>query len=1037
MIDKVISSCLRYRFLVLVALAGLITCGVYASFKLQVDAFPDVTNVQVQVYTTWPGMSPEEVEQQVTFPVEVQMAGLPDMVELRSVSRFGLSLITVVFADHVDLYFARQLVLERLIAAKEKLPKGVEPVLGPIATGLSEIYQYTLEEENAPPPASPGQETARLMRLRTIQDAIVRPLLKTVPGVTDINSFGGYVKQYQVQVDPDRLRKFDLSLRQVFSALAASNANAGGNILEKGSEQALVRGLGLMQSIQDIEGVVLKEVNGTPVLVKDVAAVSEGPASRWGAVLKDGKREAVAGIVLMIRGGSGREVVVAVKDKVAQLNAGGILPKGVTLKAFYDRTGLVKDCINTVGRAIAEGVLLVILVVYLFLRSFRGALVIALTLPLVALATFIAMRQVDLSANLMSLGGLAISIGMIVDSTIIQVENVMHHLGEMKPGQNFGQTVLNAVLEVRKPSLFGELIIALTFLPIMTLQGMEGKMFAPLAFTVVIALLASLVLSIVAIPSLCSYVLKPAPDRDSILVRAAQRVYRPMLALALENRKTVLLGAAGLLALSLAAVPFLGTEFIPRMDEGYITNITIRLPSVSLSQSVEMERQMQQALLKFPEVESVVSKIGAAEIATESHGVESSEPIVVLRPRSQWRTARTIEELIAKMRVELEKIPGVAYNFSQPIAHRVDHLVSGVKSQVAVKIFGDDMRLLRAKAEEAAALLRTVPGVADLRAEQVAGMPNLNLKLDRGKLARYGLTVAGVQEVIETAVGGKAATEIIEGQMRVEVMVRFPEARRNSPEAIGNILVATPAGGSVPLAELAEIIETEGPLQISRDNARRRIVVEFNIKGRDTGSVVADGQRLLASRLSLPPGYYTAWGGTFENQARAMQRLLLIIPVTLALIYLLLFLTFGSLRYAGLIMLNLPLALIGGILGLLLTGLYLSVPAAVGFIALFGVAVLNGVVLVSQINQLREQGLSVEEAVRQGCERRLRPVLMTALVAILGLAPLLFATGPGSEVQRPLAVVVVSGLFTATLLTLVVLPVLYHYLSERKVNGES
>jgi cobalt-zinc-cadmium resistance protein CzcA len=1035
MIDRVIQSCLRHRLMVLIALAGLVAFGAYAAVKLQVDAFPDVTNVQVQVYTTWPGMSPEEVEKQVTFPIEVQMAGLPDMVELRSVSRFGFSLITAVFADRVDLYFARQLVLERLIAAKEKLPKGSDPVLGPIATGLSEIYQYTLEEENAPPLASPGEETIRLIRLRTIQDAIVRPFLKTVPGVTDINSFGGYVKQYQVQVDPDRLRKFDLNLKQVFSALAASNANAGGNVLEKGSEQALVRGLGLMQSIQDIEAVVLKEVNGTPILVKDVATVSEGPASRWGAVLANGKREAVAGIVLMIRGGSGREVVTAVKEKVAQLNAGGILPKGVTLKAFYDRTGLVRDCINTVSRAIAEGVLLVILVVYLFLRSFRGALIIAVTLPLVALATFITMRQVDLSANLMSLGGLAISIGMIVDSAIIQVENVMHHLGEMKPGQNFGQTVLNAVLEVRKPSLFGELIIALTFLPIMTLQGMEGKMFAPLAFTVVIALLASLVLSIVAIPSLCSYVLKAAPERVSFLVRTAQRVYRPVLALALENRKTVLLGTGGFLALSLAAVPFLGTEFIPRLDEGYLTNITIRLPSVSLPQSVEMEGQMQRALLKFPEVESVVSKIGAAEIATEAHGVESSEPVVLLKPRSQWRTARTVEELIAKMRVELEKIPGLAYNFSQPIAHRVDHLVSGVKSQVGVKIFGDDMNLLRAKAEEAAALLRTVPGVADLRAEQVAGMPNLNLKIDRARLSRYGLTVADVQEVIETAVGGKAATEIVEGQMRVEVVVRFPEARRNSPEAIGNILVATPGGGSVPLTELAEIIETEGPVQISRDNARRRIVVEFNIKGRDTGGVVADGQRLLSSRLALPPGYYATWGGTFENQERAMQRLLLIVPVTLALVYLLLFLTFGSLRYASLIMLNLPLALIGGILGLLFTGLYLSVPAAVGFIALFGVAVLNGVVLVSQINQLRESGLSMDDAVRQGCERRLRPVLMTALVAILGLTPLLFASGPGSEVQRPLAVVVVGGLFTATLLTLVVLPALYQWFAEPETQS--
>ncbi|MFZ2086978.1 MAG: CusA/CzcA family heavy metal efflux RND transporter [Desulfobaccales bacterium] len=1031
MIDRVIQTCLRHRFLVLMGLLGLLAYGTYAAINLQVDAFPDVTNVQVQVYTTWPGMSPEEVEKQVTFPIEVQLAGLPDMTELRSISRFGYSLITAVFADHVDLYFARQLVLERLIAAKEKLPKGSDPVLGAIATGLSEIYQYTLEEENAPPPASPGEETARLMRLRTIQDAMVRPLLKTVPGVTDINSFGGYVRQYQVQVDPDKLRKFDLNLKQVFAALAANNANAGGNVLVRGSEQALVRGLGLMQTIQDIEAVVLKEVNGTPVLVKDVAAVTEGPASRWGAVLKDGKREEVAGIVLMIRGGSGREVVGAVKEKVAQLNAGGILPEGITLKAFYDRTGLVRNCISTVGWAIAEGVFLVILVVYLFLRSLRGSLVIALTLPLVALATFIAMRQVGLSANLMSLGGLAISIGMIVDSAIIQVENVMHHLGEMKPGGNFGRTVLDAVLEVRKPSLFGELIIALTFLPIMTLQGMEGKMFAPLAFTVVIALLASLALSIVAIPSLCSYLLKAAPERVSILMQAAQRVYRPVLSLALANRQTVLLGAGGLLLLSLAAVPFLGTEFIPRLDEGYITNITIRLPSVSLPQSVEMERQMQQALLKFPEVESVVSKIGAAEIATEAHGVESSEPIVTLKPRSQWRTASTMEELIAKMRMELEKIPGMAYNFSQPIAHRVDHLISGVKSQVAVKIFGDDMHLLRDKGEEAAALLRTVPGVTDLQIEQVAGLPNLNIKIDRAKISRYGLNVADVQEVIETAIGGKAATEIIEGQVRVEVVVRFPEERRNSAEAIGNILVATPEGGSVPLSELAEITLAEGPVQVSRDNARRRLVVEFNIKGRDTGSVVADGQRLLSSRLSLPPGYYTTWGGIFENQERAMQRLLLIVPVTLVLIYLLLFMTFGSLRYATLIMLNLPLALAGGILGLLVTGQYLSVPAAVGFIALFGVAVLNGVVLVSQINQLRQEGLPLDDAVLAGCERRLRPVLMTALVAILGLIPLLFASGPGSEVQRPLAVVVVFGLFTATLLTLIVMPVLYQRFAER------
>lgn len=1031
MIEKIIAGSLRHRLLILIALAGLVGYGIYATLKLPVDAFPDVTNIQVQVITTWPGMSPAEVEKQITFPIEVQMAGLPDMVELRSLSKFGLSLVTAVFQDKVDIYFARQLVLERMIAARDKLPKGAESTLGPISTGLGEIYQYTLEEPDSPPPASPDVEVVRLMRLRTVQDAIVRPLLKTVPGVTEVNSFGGQVRQYQVNVDPDKLRKFDLTLQQVFAALAGNNANAGGNILEKGSEASLVRGLGLMQTPQDIEEVVLKEVDGAPVLVRDVATVVEGPATRWGAVLKDGKREAVAGIILMIRGGSGREVVAAVKEKVDKINAGGILPHGLKITPFYDRTGLVRDCINTVTKAIAEGIVLVILVVYLFLRSLRGALVISLALPLAALATFIAMRQTGLSANLMSLGGLAISIGMIVDSTLIQVENVMHRLAENHGNQGFMRTVLEAVLEVRKPSLLGELIIAVTFLPIMTLQGMEGKMFAPLAFTVAIALLASLLLSIFAIPALCSFILKPGPERPSPLLRAGLWLYRPALAWALENRKTVVLAAAGLLVFSLGMTPFLGTEFIPRLDEGYFTPQVIRLPSVSVPQSIEMERQMQLALMKFPEVVAVVSKMGAAEIATDPMGPNLSDPIVVLKPRSEWRTARTSGELMEKMRTELTKIPGIGLNFSQPIALRVDELISGVKSQVAVKIFGDDMEVLRRKAEDAARLLKTVKGVADLRVEQVGGQPYLNVKIDRRRIARYGINVADIQEVIETAVGGKVATEIIEGQLRVGVLVRFPEGRRNTSEAIGNILVDAAGGRRIPLADLAAITEEEGPVQISREDAKRRVVVEFNVEGRDIGSLVAEGQESLQTRLDLPPGYYLSWGGAFENQQRAMQRLMLIVPVTVAVIFLLLFMTFNSLRYAALIILNLPLSLIGGILGLLITGLYLSVPAAVGFIALFGVAVLNGVVLVSQINQLRQEGAPLEDSVRRGCERRLRPVLMTALVAILGLIPLLFATGPGSEVQRPLAIVVVFGLFISTLLTLIVLPVLYQRFAER------
>jgi cobalt-zinc-cadmium resistance protein CzcA len=1034
MIDKIIQQCLRHRLLVLVATIGLAAYGLYAASRLPVDAFPDVTNVQVQVITTWPGSSPPEVEQQVTYPIEVQMSGLPDMTELRSLSKFGLSLVTVVFKDNVDIYFARQLVLERLIAAQGKLPPGAEPTLGPISTGLGEVYQYTLEEPATSQPASPEAETTRLMRLRTVQDAVVRPLLKTVPGVTEVNSFGGFVRQYQVQVDPDRLRKFNLTLREVFSALSANNANAGGNVLEHNGEQYLVRGLGLMKTAQDIEAVVLKEVDGTPVLVRDVATVREGPDTRSGAVVVNGQGEGVAGIVLMIRGGSGREVVAGVKRKVAEINRGGLLPGGIKLKPFYDRSGLVNDCIKTVSKAITEGIILVILIIYLFLRSLRGATVIALTLPLAALATFIVMRQVGLSANLMSLGGLAISIGMIVDSAVIQVENVMHRLSEKDSGQGFLRTVLAAVLEVRKPSLFGELIIAITFLPIMTLQGMEGKMFAPLAFTVAIALLASLLLSIFVIPVLCSFLLKAGPERESPLLRLALRAYRPSLAWALNHRKAVAIAVGGLLMLSLAALPFLGTEFIPRMDEGYLTPQVIRLPSVSVNQSVEMERQVQQVLMRFPEVAAVVSKIGAAEIATDPMGPELSDPIVVLKPRAEWTSARTTEELVEKMRAALSNIPGVAYNFTQPIALRVDELISGVKSQVALKLFGDDMDLLRHKAEEAARLLRGIEGVTDLRVEQVAGQPYLNIQVDRRRIARHGLNVADVQEAVETAIGGKVATEVIEGPLRVGVQVRLPEERRGSPEAIGNILISAPGGRVVPLSELATIAQVEGPVQISRENARRRVVVEFNVEGRDIGGLVAEGQRLLQERLGLPPGYYSTWGGSFENQQRAMERLLLIVPVTVGVIFLLLFMTFGSLRYATLIILNLPLALIGGILGLLVTGLYLSVPASVGFIALLGVAVLNGVVLISQFNQLRQEGVPLGEAVRRGCERRLRPVLMTALVAILGLAPMIFATGPGSEVQRPLAVVVVSGLATSTLLTLIVLPMLYERFAERRVE---
>jgi cobalt-zinc-cadmium resistance protein CzcA len=1029
MIDRLIAFALKQRLLMVIAVVLLVGLGVYAFKKLPIDAFPDVTNVQVQIITEAPGRSPVEVEKLITYPIEVQMTGLPKMEELRSLSKFGLSMVTVVFEDDVDIYFARQLILERLIEAKEKLPAGVEPSMGPVSTGLGEIYQYTLER-----PEGAKNDLAGLMELRSVQDWIIRPILKTVPGVTDVNAFGGHVKQYQVLIDPDRLRKYNLTLREVFDAVAENNSNAGGDILEHSSERYIIRGVGLIQSLTDVEDIVVKSHGGTPVYVKDVANIVFGPETRHGAVVKDGNGEAVAGIVMMIKGGSSREVVSGVKAKVDEINNSKVLPDGVKIKPFYDRADLVEKCLETVTKALEEGAILVIIVLYLFLRNFRGAFVVALTLPLAVLATFIVMWKVGLTANLMSLGGLAISLGMIVDAAIIQVENVQRHLSEADASRHRLHVILDAVLEVRKPSLFGELIIAITFIPIMTLEGMEGKMFSPLAFTVAIALLSSLVLSVFVIPVFCSFFLKAGEEKESFIIRWLKRPYVPALKKAIGHPKKVVGAAVALLILSLALSPFLGTEFMPILDEGSLTTQVIRLPSISLAESVEIENKVQQALLKFPEVETVVSKIGAAEIATDPMGPNISDPIIVLKPRDEWTSASTKEELVEKIRKELEKTPGIGLNVTQPIALKVDELISGVKSQVAVKIFGDDMEVLKAQADKIAKAMSKVEGAADLRVEQTAGQPYITVDIDRRKIARYGINIADVQEIIETAVGGKAATDVFEGDRRFSVVMRFPESKRNSVEAIGNIFVEASNGANIPLSTVAKVSMSEGPVQISRENSKRRIVIESNVEGRDIGGFVKDAQEKIAEAVDLPAGYYIAWGGAFENQQRAMKRLSIIVPLTIALIFFLLFSTFNSLKYAGLIILNLPFALIGGIFGLLISGQYLSVPASVGFIALFGVAVLNGVVLVSYINKLREEGLGLEEAILTGCERRLRPVLMTALVAILGLIPMLFATGPGSEIQKPLATVVVGGLITSTVLTLLVLPTLYRWFEEKKVD---
>lgn len=1038
MIDRIIEFALRQRILVLAATLLISALGVYAFRSLPIDAFPDVTNIQVQVITEASGRSPIEVEQFVTYPIEVQMTGLPRLEELRSLSKFGLSMVTVVFNDNVDIYFARQLVLERLIEAREKLPVDVEPAMGPISTGLGEVYQYTLERPHEAGGAPPSMTDQDLMDLRTIQDWIVRPILKTVDGVTDVNAFGGFVKQYQVLIDPDRLKKYQLTLREVFESVSRNNTNAGGNILEHASERYLIRGVGLIKDLQDIREIVVKAHEGTPIFIKDVAEVTVGPEVRQGALVKDGRGEAVAGIVMMIRGGSGKEVVAGVKKKVEEINQNKLLPGGVTIKPFYDRTELVEACIRTVTKALGEGGVLVIAVLFLFLGNVRSALIVAITLPLSVLVTFIVMRQIGLTANLMSLGGLAIAMGMIVDGSVVIVENIYRHLSEGDPSRkNRLHVILESAREVARPVVFGIVIIIIVFLPLFTLEGMEGKMFAPMAVTISIALLVSLLFSLTLSPVLSSLFLRGGSEEDVFILRWVKRFYLPLLRRAIGNKATVVAASVVLLIASFVLIPFLGTEFIPSLDEGSLTTQVIRLPSISLIESVEMEKKVQQALLKFPEIETVVSKIGSAEIATDPMGPNVSDPIVILKPKNEWKTASTKEDLIEKIRIELEKIPGVAYNITQPIALRVDELISGVKSQIAIKLFGDDLEVLKAKAEEIARVISKVKGVIDLRVEQTAGQPYITAGIDRRKIARYGINVADIQEIIETAIGGKSATEVFEGERRFALVVRYPEERRNSLEAMGNILVSSPGGARIPLSELAAVSLADGPVQISRENGKRRIVVELNVEGRDIGSLVAESQRKIREQVILPEGYYITWGGAFENQQRAMKRLIIIVPLTIGLIFFLLFSTFNSLRYAGLIIMNLPFALIGGIVALFLSGLYLSVPASIGFIALFGVAVLNGVVLVSHMNQLLQEGVPLQDAVVNGCERRLRPVLMTALVAILGLIPMLFASGPGSEIQRPLATVVIGGLVSSTLLTLLVLPTLYFWMEGRRVSSNT
>jgi cobalt-zinc-cadmium resistance protein CzcA len=1030
MLEKIVAQTLKYRTFVILGVLALAALGAYSYLNLPIDAFPDVTNVQVEILSEAPGLSALEIERFVTYPIENAMRGLPGVVQMRSVTKFGLSVVTLVFKDDVDIYFARQLVFERLQEATSDVPGSVKVAMGPIATAMGEIYQYTLQ--GPPMPATPEARRQYLAGLRTLQEWVITPLLKSVPGVNEVNSFGGYFKQYQVMVDPAKLVSYNLTLDDVYGAISNSNENVGGNVLDRFDEQYIVRGVGLLKSEDDLRNVVLTARAGTPVFVRDVAEVQVGEAVRQGAALLNGEGEAVGGIVMMLRGENGRAVVQAIEKKVQEINDNNVLPRGIRIVPYYDRSDIVASSVGTVARALLEGSVLVILVLFMMLRSLRGAAVVIVALPLSLLLTFIVMKNAGLDANLMSLGGLAISMGMIIDATIIQVENVQRRLSEKGDSEGRLAAVLRAVIEVRKPSIFGELIIATTFLPILSLEGLEGKMFTPLALTVAIALLSSLVLSIVVIPVLCALVLRPGPEKESIIMRGARAAYRPLLAWAMKNRGVVVSMAGAALVAALLVVPHLGTEFIPIMDEGAFDMDIQLLPGISLDKALDITNLIEKRLKRFPELTTIISRTGQTGIALEARGVDKTGFTGILLPRSQWTSAADRDELTEKMREAIADIPGVAFSFSQPIQCRIDELVAGTRAQLIVKLFGDDMDVLSRKAEEIGAALRTVRGTADLVLERVGGQPYLTINIDRNRIARHGVNVNDVLHIIEISVGGKAATKFYEENRAFDVAVRYPAEYRSSVETIGNTLVPTRDGYNVPLNQLARIEVAQGPVQVSRENGMRRIGIEINIHDRDIGSYVAEARNAIRNKVSLPPGYYTTWGGQFENQQRAMAKLMIIAPIAAGLILLLLFVTFRSIRLALLVIFNLPFALIGGVFALYISGLYLSVPASVGFVVLFGVAVLNGVVLVSRIAQLREEGAPLARAVAKGSEDRLRPVLMTASIAIFSLIPMLYASGPGSEVQRPLATVVVGGLLTSTLLTLVILPALYRWFEGKE-----
>ena len=1021
---RLIDLSLRNKFLVLILTAVMVGVGVYSMLRLPIDAVPDVTPNQVLVLTQAPGLGPVEVERFITFPVETAMSGLPGITDIRSISRFGLSSVYIYFEEGMDLYFVRRLVMERLPEAREAIPAGLgTPAMGPISTGLGEIFQFEVRGKGK-----------SLMDLRSVLEWDIAFRLRSVPGVVEVNSYGGEMKTYEVQIDPDKLVSYKVPLDTVFEALERNNANAGGAYIERAQEQYVIRGEGLVERVNDIDNIVVSAAaDGTPVYIRNLGQTVLAPQVRQGAVTRDGQGETVTGVVMMLMGENSRVVAARVRDALDAIKPS--LPEGVTIETYYDRTQLVQKTIATVRKNLIEGGVLVIAVLLLLLGNVRGGLIVASAIPLSMLFAFTGMVQAGLSGNLMSLG--AIDFGLIVDGSVVMIENIVRRLGEAKGSVSREEVVREAGKEVARPIFFAVLIIIIVYLPILTLQGVEGKMFRPMALTVVFALIGSLILALTLMPVLATLSFrKHTEEREPRLVHWLKSRYRPLLGWTLGHPRLTGGVAAGIFVLSLGLIPFMGSEFIPRLDEGAIAVQAWRLPSVALTESVKSTTMIEKTLRTFPEVVTVVSRTGVAEIPTDPMGVETSDIYVILKDHSEWTTARSREGLIEKFNEALEEqVPGNVFSYSQPIELRVQELIAGVRSDVAITVFGEDLDQLRRVGTEIVGVVNQIPGAADVKLEQTAGLPYLRMRIRRDEIARYGINASQVLDAVRT-MGGRPVGEVLEGQRRFLMQVRFTGDHRSNVEAIGNIKVADSRGRMIPLSQLADIILEDGPAQISRENIHRKISIEANVRGRDLGSFIAAVQQAIGQRVRMPEGYYVEYGGQFENLQRASQRLTLVVPLALFLIFVLLYTTFNAIKPAILIYFNIPIAATGGLVALFLRGMPFSISAGVGFIALFGVAVLNGVVMVSYFRELREQGLSVDDTVRQGAELRLRPVLMTALVAGLGFIPMALSTSAGAEVQQPLATVVIGGLMTSTTLTLLVLPALYRWFERERPEVE-